>query len=1007
MEVELACHEVSTGTGIITRHVTCVNSGTTGEAATGQLSQSTDDHTVTLEAAGGRGGMSIPMVGVENDAGESNSGGPKGKGRVAMRDFNIHVIRQTASQRWFSPPEIESILSRYESLGFALSGHPPLDPASGDLYIYNRANVKNFKADGILWSKKKGSDRTQETYQVIKINGAERMVGVYCKSQDNPTFRKRYYRLTCDGPDMAEIVFVHYRSCFKGEGGASDYCDRPQKHASDVSSHFEQTSSPAAEALLLDMTETELLADTFDYETLQELVNWSNSLAETGDGSDPMDINTNKSARSTHKTSSDGTHQRSSSGSNGIRASKASTAPHRAAVSLFQPVTAISDFSPSRDCCAGGVKVLLCLSNGLAANYTHSATLQVSFGGTAVPAEVLSPTVLRCRAPARMPGCCTLCVTTMHGQVLSPPTEQLFEYSFVSFEVNSHHLLANSGACPENSGSNPHAHRGYLYHKRPLVSLSGETLPPAPPSATTFAATRCEELGGLGAVIENEHKIRIVEKLGLMSNNIDSSAAGDPEAADEENWLDEHDFSLLQPADLEKLMDRYLMSVVKQLVEIASVDDELRAELDSLDSNGYSLLHYCCMYNLNALVPILIAKGASISQRTSGGSSSLHLSAGAGCLAVTQMLIQHGADLNERDLVGEVALDKALQGGHHDIVDFLTMASRSRLSYGGGALSHSTSLVSSTQSSGVSRTPRPTEGSWRKQQGGFAGDGHSPVDRQPPPCGQGSGGQKSRGTSGDKLLHGALHTLSLADKCALSLTMVQNKGNSDHLLNSPPPEMSDNSNSHHLSHISIDDPAPGIMRLSSGGGSSEHFQEYMELEMSSVFSETDKESLDVAMKMMTSHELHQLEIEARRIQNNVRGWLLRKNYTNLRESARVLQAAWREHKNSGMRTSGCSNFQRGDAIANDTYNSFIGITGESASNNFVDRTSAYPGNDVKAASNDESNIDDDAMIIDREQAAARLQAATRRFIARKSFSLVRSQIASTLIIQKQIASHLK
>lgn len=56
---------------------------------------------------------------------------------------------------------------------------------------------------------------------------------------------------------------------------------------------------------------------------------------------------------------------------------------------------------------------------------------------------------------------------------------------------------------------------------------------------------------------------------------------------------------------------RYIMSVVHQLVHMACVDDELVAELDSLDPAGFSLLHYCSIFNLNALVPILLAKGAA------------------------------------------------------------------------------------------------------------------------------------------------------------------------------------------------------------------------------------------------------------------------------------------------------------------------------------------------------------------------------------------------------------
>lgn len=63
-------------------------------------------------------------------------------------------------------------------------------------------------------------------------------------------------------------------------------------------------------------------------------------------------------------------------------------------------------------------------------------------------------------------------------------------------------------------------------------------------------------------------------------------------------------------------------------------------------------------------------------------------------------------------------------------------------------------------------------------------------------------------------------------------------------------------------------------------------------EIRSVLSESEKESLDVAMSMMALSEIQKLEDEARRIQNNVRGWLLRKNFVNLRDAAITLQGAW-------------------------------------------------------------------------------------------------------------------
>ena len=73
---------------------------------------------------------------------------------------------------------------------------------------------------------------------------------------------------------------------------------------------------------------------------------------------------------------------------------------------------------------------------------------------------------------------------------------------------------------------------------------------------------------------------------------------------------------------------------------------------------------------------------------------------------------------------------------------------------------------------------------------------------------------------------------------------------------------------------------------------------YESMSIRSVISESDKESLDVAMSMMRQQELDQVEDEVRKIQNNVRGWLLRKNYVNLRDAAKTLQVAWRGKKRS-------------------------------------------------------------------------------------------------------------
>ena len=118
------------------------------------------------------------------------------------------------------------------------------------------------------------------------------------------------------------------------------------------------------------------------------------------------------------------------------------------------------------------------------------------------------------------------------------------------------------------------------------------------------------------ASLFREHKIRIVEKLGqVMTGGVIGGACQEVSADEQDcivDWLDDTALSNLSAAELENVMEQYIMTVVKQLVQLACIDDDLQNSLDSLDETGFSLLHYCCLYNLTTLVPVLLAKGVSV-----------------------------------------------------------------------------------------------------------------------------------------------------------------------------------------------------------------------------------------------------------------------------------------------------------------------------------------------------------------------------------------------------------
>ncbi|RYH18524.1 hypothetical protein EON65_27100 [archaeon] len=182
---------------------------------------------------------------------------------------------------------------------------------------------------------------------------------------------------------------------------------------------------------------------------------------------------------------------------------------------------------------------------------------------------------------------------------------------------------------------------------------------------------------------DRQYKIRLVEKLGYMKSALGQDDASNfrrhlsKEHGSEDNveWLDDSEVSKLSNAELESIMDKYIMTVVKQLVQLGSVDEDLRAEIDAVDSNGLSLLHYCCLYNLTSLIPVLVSRGADVNQVTNTGSSPLHLAVAAGHLLAAQVLLSNGANAHAVDGSGRGAMELARQTGNEEIHELLCRVS--------------------------------------------------------------------------------------------------------------------------------------------------------------------------------------------------------------------------------------------------------------------------------------------------------------------------------------------
>ena len=86
------------------------------------------------------------------------------------------------------------------------------------------------------------------------------------------------------------------------------------------------------------------------------------------------------------------------------------------------------------------------------------------------------------------------------------------------------------------------------------------------------------------------------------------------------------------------------------LIPDANEDDGLRQELWMLDDNGFSFLHYICMYGYTSLLPVVldcIKRGANgvaslssaVNKSTKSGVYPLHLAASAGSVEMVQYLM--------------------------------------------------------------------------------------------------------------------------------------------------------------------------------------------------------------------------------------------------------------------------------------------------------------------------------------------------------------------------------
>jgi hypothetical protein len=586
-------------------------------------------------------------------------------------------------------------------------------------------------------------------------------------------------------------------------------------------------------------------------------------------------------------------------------------------------VLEIIDFNPSRSACSGGDKFLVVLSSDLD---PMIRTVKVAFGKTLVDGEVIAPCVVRSKVPAipELQACaCPIQVISIEeGMPLTALTEAMFEY--VSQPINQDMELSASAGASTNAMT--------------AVASPKSSLSLALPSQIQALAAADQHADKMLTDDSPSFKRQITQtpmKSEIVNDAVMAAVSNDPSGSI--TWLSDAELGNIHPTELGQVMNKSVTGVIAQLVHYAAHDDDLQAELDILDSSGYSLLHYCCLYDLASLVPVLIGRNVQMNQKSGNGKTALHLAVENASVELVSILLAAGADYTIRDNQGLTALDIGLRNKQREqMYDFC----RNHMSL-------------------------PIEGK-----------SHGVVELMTEEEGDSSAASLSEAST--KLLYEAFASFSLADKCALSLSLHSSSvhlatANENSFINSAGDvgkSITPNHSSGKL-HLMREDGSP---RTSSYHDS----QSIDTADIQSVLSETDMESLDVAMSMMGEDERKQVENEVLIIQSNVRAWLLRKNYISLRDSARILQGFWRDKKK-----------QIQTALP------------ASSSSSSGPRKRTITGKIRVSIQQQKRQDRDQSMSNAREfQAAAMLQAATRGMIARKSFARLRRQAMASLVLQK-------
>lgn len=410
-----------------------------------------------------------------------------------------------------------------------------------------------------------------------------------------------------------------------------------------------------------------------------------------------------------------------------------------------------------------------------------------------------------------------------------------------------------------------------------------------------------------------QHKIRIVERLETIINdnacenieNIDSSSLPPIEFSENFNEVFRDDQgvekSTLSIEKLEEILDNY--------INILSTDNscydkscELREQINSLDSFGFSLLHYCCIYNIPTLIPFLLLNGADINLRTKEVNRPANININSDYTNQfyqdsTMIIPPTEKGINSNSTLPfsySTPLHLAVESHHIEVVKILLSNKDLNIEIRDSNFMSPFELALSLSDDAIIETFYSFYPNLRN-----LNDKNKKIYDMSSPISNSSTLSFSKSFDTSKVLQTAFSSLSITDKCALSLSINSNHSSTNTL------DYSRCSSPQNLSTQSSPRSCPQTPQLSknstprksiSCNSSPNTFSQDEFINEIRPILPNDQEFLNKLISMMGQKELRKVEEESKQIQDNGKAWLIKKNLINLKDAVLLLQTTWREKK---------------------------------------------------------------------------------------------------------------